>query len=209
MAEPTHSHTESWRHSHMGHWLRLALQRFDARVLALMTHHADMPLGLANLVARGQVGAAHIHITRHLATDGSRLTDLAQRAGMSKQAMAALVAQCEAWGMVERAADPADARAQRRDELSINRATFLHAEEIDAQGALQEVFVPLDDVRLSAQVRDAGVCRGEEMIVNHPRPVRRVEKLRAEIVRSRERHVAVGAILLRHLRVVKASRAMA
>ena len=60
-----------------------------------------MPLGLANLVARGQVGAAHIHITRHLATGGSRLTELAQSAGMSKQAMGALVAQCEAWGMVE------------------------------------------------------------------------------------------------------------
>ena len=112
MLEPPHSHTESWRHSHMGHWLRLALQRFDARVLALMTHHADMPLGLANLVARGQVGAAHIHITRHLATGGSRLTELAQSAGMSKQAMGALVAQCEAWGMVERAPDPHDARAR-------------------------------------------------------------------------------------------------
>ena len=113
MAEPLHADTESWRHNHMGHWLRLALARFDARVLALMAQHADMPLGLANLVARGQVGAAHIHITRHLSTSGSRLTDLAQSAGMSKQAMGALVAQCEAWGMVERAADPADARARQ------------------------------------------------------------------------------------------------
>ena len=112
MTERPHFHSESWRHSHMGHWLRLALQRFDARVLALMAHHAGMPLGLANLVARGQVGAAHIHITRHLATGGSRLTELAQSAGMSKQAMGALVAQCEAWGMVERAPDPHDARAR-------------------------------------------------------------------------------------------------
>ena len=32
---------------------------------------------------------------------------------MSKQAMGALVAQCEAWGMVERAPDPADARARQ------------------------------------------------------------------------------------------------
>ena len=113
MIEPPHSHAENWRHSHMGHWLRLALARFDARVLTLMTHHAATPLGLANLVARGQVGAAHIHITRHLATGGSRLTELAERAGMSKQAMGALVAQCEAWGMVERAPDPADARARQ------------------------------------------------------------------------------------------------
>ncbi len=112
MKDPTPPTTENWRHSHMGHWLRLALARFDARVLTLMAHHAGMPLGLANLVARGQVGAAHIHITRHLATGGSRLTALAQSAGMSKQAMGALVAQCEAWGMVERAPDPHDARAR-------------------------------------------------------------------------------------------------
>ena len=112
MTKPTPPSTESWRHSHMGHWLRLALARFDARVLTLMAHHAGMPLGLANLVARGQVGAAHIHITRHLATGGSRLTELAQSAGMSKQAMGALVTQCEAWGMVERAPDPHDARAR-------------------------------------------------------------------------------------------------
>jgi DNA-binding MarR family transcriptional regulator len=32
---------------------------------------------------------------------------------MSKQAMGALVDQCEAWGMVTRAADPADARARQ------------------------------------------------------------------------------------------------
>ena len=95
----------------MGHWLRLALERFDARVLALMAHHPEMPLGLANLVARGQVGAAHIHITRHLATEGSRLTELARSAGMTKQAMGTLVNQCEAWGMVTRTPDPLDARA--------------------------------------------------------------------------------------------------
>ena len=57
--------------------------------------------------------AAHVHITRHLALQGDRLTDLAQRAGMTKQAMANLVDQCEAWGLVTRQADPLDARARR------------------------------------------------------------------------------------------------
>lgn len=113
MAEWTPSDTAGWRQTHMGHWLRLALQRFDERVLALMAQHPSVPLGLANLVARGQVGAAHIHITRHLATEGSRLTDLAQSAGMTKQAMGTLVDQCEAWGMVRRAPDPQDARARQ------------------------------------------------------------------------------------------------
>ncbi len=65
-----------WRQSHPGHWLRLSLERFDTRVMQLMAHHPGVPLGLSNLAARGQVGAAHIHITRHLATEGSRLTEL-------------------------------------------------------------------------------------------------------------------------------------
>lgn len=103
----------TWRQTHIGHWLRLALDRFDNRVAALMTLDPDLPLGLSNLVARGQVGAAHIHITRHLAVEGARLTDLARRAGMTKQAMGTLVTQCEAWGMVRRDADPLDARTRR------------------------------------------------------------------------------------------------
>jgi DNA-binding MarR family transcriptional regulator len=79
----------------------------------LMSQHPAVPLGLANLAKRGQVGAAHIHITRHLSQNGSRLTDLAQRAGMTKQAMGSLVNQCEAWGIVSREADPGDARARQ------------------------------------------------------------------------------------------------
>ena len=102
-----------WRHSHLGHLLLLAQQRFEQRVLSLMTTDVDAPLALSNLAARAQIGAAHIHITRHLPLEGARLTDLAQRARMSKQAMADLVDQCEAWGLVERQADPLDRRARR------------------------------------------------------------------------------------------------
>ena len=105
--------TAVWRQTHIGHWLRLALARFDARVATLMAQDPDLPLGLSNLVARAQVGAAHIHITRHLHVEGARLTDLAARAGMTKQAMGTLVTQCEAWGMVRRDADPLDARTRR------------------------------------------------------------------------------------------------
>ena len=103
----------SWRNAHLGHWLRVTLERFDARVMECMAQHPSVPLGLSNLAARGQVSAAHIHITRHLPPEGARLTALAQAAGMTKQAMAALVTQCEAWGMVRREDDPFDARAKR------------------------------------------------------------------------------------------------
>ena len=103
----------SWRLTHLGRLMGEALRRFDERVLALMAGSVEVPLALSNLAARDQVGAAHIHITRHLAVGGSRLTDLAPSAGMSKQAMGDLVDQCEAWGLVRREADPHDRRARR------------------------------------------------------------------------------------------------
>lgn len=103
---------DSWRQTHLGRLLGHAMRRFDARVLALMAHDIDVPLALSNLAARAQVSAAHIHITRHLAVGGSRLTDLAHSAGMSKQAMGDLVDQCEAWGLVTRQPDPHDKRAR-------------------------------------------------------------------------------------------------
>ena len=104
---------DAWRHSHLGFLMGRALQRFDARVLTLIAHNVDVPLGLSNLAARAQVGAAHIHITRHLPLQGARLTELAARAAMTKQAMGRLVDQCEAWGLVTRVPDARDARAIR------------------------------------------------------------------------------------------------
>lgn len=102
----------SWRQTHLGRLLSHAMRRFDERVLELMARNIDVPLALSNLAARAQVSAAHIHITRHLAPEGSRLTDLAAQAGMSKQAMGDLVDQCEAWGLVTREADTRDRRAR-------------------------------------------------------------------------------------------------
>jgi DNA-binding MarR family transcriptional regulator len=111
---PSHALSSThWRTAHTGHWLRLAHQRFEARVLALMAQHPQVPLGLSRLAAQAQVGAAILHITRHLDVQGMRLVDLAAAAGMSKQAMGALVTQCEAWGLVLRSAHPHDARARR------------------------------------------------------------------------------------------------
>jgi DNA-binding MarR family transcriptional regulator len=104
---------DAWRLTHLGRLLGHAMRRFDARVLQLMAHNVDVPLALSNLAARSQVSAAHIHITRHLALQGSRLGELAHSAGMTKQAMGDLVDQCEAWGLVAREPDPLDARARR------------------------------------------------------------------------------------------------
>jgi DNA-binding MarR family transcriptional regulator len=103
---------ERWRLTHLGRLLGHAARRFDERVLELMAHNVDVPLALSNLAARAQVSAAHVHVTRHVARDGSRLTDLAHNAGMTKQAMGDLVDQAEAWGLVRREPDPKDARGR-------------------------------------------------------------------------------------------------
>jgi DNA-binding MarR family transcriptional regulator len=112
-SQPAFSSQQDWRQIHLGRLLGHAMRRFDARVLHLMAHNVDVPLALSHLAARAQVSAAHIHITRHLSLQGSRLSELADSAGMTKQAMGDLVTQCEAWGLVQRTADPQDARARR------------------------------------------------------------------------------------------------
>ena len=104
---------DRWRETHLGRLIGHAMRKFDERVLHLMAHDEGVPLALANLAARNQISAAHIHITRHLALEGSRLTELSMAAGMSKQAMGDLVDQCEAWGLVKRGFDPLDARAKK------------------------------------------------------------------------------------------------
>lgn len=112
-ASPQARADDRWRASHLGRLMGQALRRFDERVLYLMAHDVTVPLALSNLAAREQIGAAHVHITRHLSLQGSRLTELARQAGMSKQAMGDLVVQCDAWGLVRREPDPLDARARR------------------------------------------------------------------------------------------------
>jgi DNA-binding MarR family transcriptional regulator len=97
---------------HLGHLLGDALRHFDARVLALMAAHPELPLALSNLAARDQISAAHIHLTRHLPPEGARASTLAASAGITKQAMGDVLDQCEAWGLIERRVDPLDARAK-------------------------------------------------------------------------------------------------
>ncbi|MBW2315423.1 MAG: winged helix-turn-helix transcriptional regulator [Deltaproteobacteria bacterium] len=69
---------------------------------------------LEAFVARGHAGLqpAHQAVLTHLRLSGARLTELAQRASMSKQAMGQLVDEVERLGYVERVSDPSDGRAK-------------------------------------------------------------------------------------------------
>ena len=104
---------DNWRQTHLGRLLALASLRFDARLLTVMARNDELALALSNLVTRGKLTASHIQITRHLPLEGCSLTELARRAGITKQAMGKLADQCAAWDLVHRVADPRDARAIR------------------------------------------------------------------------------------------------
>jgi DNA-binding MarR family transcriptional regulator len=91
----------AWRHGNIGRLLNNAVRRFEERVLELMGD-----------AGYAQTRIAHVNLTRNLDVEGTRLTELARRASMSKQAMGELVEQCETMKLVTRAADPSDGRAR-------------------------------------------------------------------------------------------------
>ena len=77
--------------------------------------HAEVQTALDDGFARAGYPRLHGAATQPLwdAPDGLRLTELAQIAGVSKQAMAEMVDAMVEAGYVERVADPADGRARR------------------------------------------------------------------------------------------------
>ena len=60
----------------------------------------------------GDIRPAHYAVFRHLKPEGSRVTELAEAAGMTQQSMGEFVAQLERLGFVERRPDPRDGRAR-------------------------------------------------------------------------------------------------
>jgi DNA-binding MarR family transcriptional regulator len=69
---------------------------------------------LARLAERGHSGLqpAHTAVIANVGLEGTRLTELARRASMTKQGMGQLVDEVERLGYVERVPDPTDSRAK-------------------------------------------------------------------------------------------------
>jgi DNA-binding MarR family transcriptional regulator len=101
IAAPTQDQSGNWRCSNIGRLLNQAVYRFETRVLSLLAERGF-----------SEVRLAHINVTRNLDVEGTRSTDLALRAAMTKQAMGELVEQCVALRLVERERDPSDGRAK-------------------------------------------------------------------------------------------------
>ena len=81
---------------------------------------------LARLSAlRGQrLRRSHTQLLPHIDLDGTRMSELAERLGVSKQAVTQLVDELESFGVVERVPDPEDARARRVRFTARGRAGF-------------------------------------------------------------------------------------
>jgi DNA-binding MarR family transcriptional regulator len=98
---PCRSLVDRWRHDNIGRLLNNAVSRFESRVLEVMSQSGHP-----------EARISHISLTRNLDLEGTRVSDLARRAGMTKQAMGELVRQCGALNLVITREDPSDKRAR-------------------------------------------------------------------------------------------------
>jgi DNA-binding MarR family transcriptional regulator len=71
---------------------------------------------LERLAARSgglKLRRSHTSLLPHIALEGTRITDLAEKLGITKQAVSQLIDELESFGVVTRVPDPEDARARR------------------------------------------------------------------------------------------------
>lgn len=109
-------------------------------------------------VARAQaltpgLRTSHTSLLPHIDLEGTRLTELSRRLGISKQAVGQLVQELEEMGMVERHPDPSDGRAWRVCFSERGRQGLLQG--LEQLRALQsEMEAALGSPRMSRLVED-------------------------------------------------------
>jgi DNA-binding MarR family transcriptional regulator len=103
-------------------------------MLNLALHEAIDHLNGEVAAGHPELRPAHLRLFRTGTLEGRRLTELAARAGMTKQAMHELVARLESLGYLRREVDPDDVRA-RRITLT-ERGRTLEAEVVAASARL-------------------------------------------------------------------------
>jgi len=146
----------------------------DAATLQLLFKAARLANEKALARATSHVGGppvrpAHTALFPHLDFDGVRLTDLAVRAGVTKQAVGPLVDDLAALGMVERAPDPTDRRAKLIRFSRRGYAALMHG-----LGVLGEI-------------------EGELALVVGPRRIRELRETLALVVRALENRTEPGS----------------
>jgi DNA-binding MarR family transcriptional regulator len=113
----------AWRHMNLGRLLLNAYSFFEQGLTARFE-----ALGYTD------IRPIHLSVLRELDMDGTRVTVIAIRAGVSKQAMSLFVQECEKLGLVQRTDDPDDRRAKKVVFTEYGRK-FIH----DTQSVIQEI----------------------------------------------------------------------
>jgi DNA-binding MarR family transcriptional regulator len=79
---------------------------------------------IARKPGRPRLRRSHMSLFPHIDLDGTRITELAERLGVTKQAASQLVDDLEALGVLARVPDPDDARARRVVFTKLGREGF-------------------------------------------------------------------------------------
>ncbi|MBS2032395.1 MAG: MarR family transcriptional regulator [Deltaproteobacteria bacterium] len=113
---------------------------------------------IARVESEAKVGlrAAHTQVFPYLREEGVRLTELAERMGISKQAAGELVADLERMGVVRRAPDPLDGRAKLILVTKKGWAAFQHGAGV-LRALEAELRRALGTPRLHRLVQDLAV----------------------------------------------------
>lgn len=101
-------------HPHIGQLARDLLARFEDELIAATP---PAPSG-------ARLRPVHNHVLRHLDLDGTRASVIAERSGLTRQAITQIVDELEAAGVVTREPDPQDGRAKRVVYTDAGRAGF-------------------------------------------------------------------------------------
>jgi len=72
----------------------------------------ELALSRLRALTGHNIREVHTNLFPHIDLEGTRLTELAKRVGVSKQAVSQIVMELESMGTVERIPDPADGRAK-------------------------------------------------------------------------------------------------
>jgi DNA-binding MarR family transcriptional regulator len=129
-------------------------------LMFIASRHLEMRVFAALRAAGFELTAAQGRLLANIDEDGTRLTDLAERAQITKQSAGFLVDQAERLGYVERAADPTDARARlvriaprgraaqreaRKEERRVRREWEQHLGP-ERMAALQDALTTLREI---------------------------------------------------------------
>jgi DNA-binding MarR family transcriptional regulator len=149
---------QAWRHDNIGRLVLFVFHAFEARLLD--------SYDAAGFDGFHQV---HLNVLRHIdLRQGTRIVDLAARAGVTKGAMGQLVEECARLGLVELVPDPADGRAKIVSYSKRGRAfmtvTRRSAKRIEADfstllGSEQYAMLRRALTELRAKITERGVTK--------------------------------------------------